>query len=142
MAGSEADSWLEWTDELATGDPEIDADQRELFARAQRYRAALGSDTQAAEAGAMLRFFLDVIARHFASEEAMMDAFHYPERENHHQAHQGLLQALGALLIVSRTPVDEAKLPERLDVFLREYLQGHLQAYDLPLARFLAGHRV
>jgi hemerythrin len=141
MAEAEATSWLEWSDDFVTGDAETDAHHREILARARRFVEALGSQAQEEEVGATLRFLLDFVARHFKSEEALMDSVAYPQRQKHHAAHQALFQQLGALLVLSRTPDDEAKLPERIEVFLHSYFKGHLRAHDAPMAKFVAAQR-
>lgn len=133
-----ATSWLTWSDELVMGDAHIDADHREMIARARSFVEALGSAAQTEEVSATLKFLLEFVRGHFAAEEALMTSLDYPQREKHRRAHEALFRELSALMVFARGPEEEAKLPGRVETFLHSYFKNHFHAHDAPVAAFVA----
>lgn len=128
---------LEWTDALALGIPEIDAQHRELFARVDRLLGAAlqGSD---AEVGPLLGYLREYAATHFAAEEELMAAARYPGLRLHRAEHDRFAAELEDLERAYRAG-GAAAVSGRLGSALAEWLRDHVYLTDTALARFVKG---
>ena len=63
---------IEWTEDLATGVPEIDAQHKELFSRINRLLEACNQGQGRAEVGKTLAFLEEYVLIHFSTEEKIM----------------------------------------------------------------------
>jgi hemerythrin-like metal-binding protein len=119
------------SEELLTGLEELDTQHRYFLALTNALRDA-GKDKEL-----LSRLMLD-IARyaqcHFAYEENLMLAYQYPERQQHIDEHQKILDAL------KTATTDGLNLPQaRLQMI--EWLLSHIPLDDKPLAQFVIAHR-
>lgn len=122
---------VQLSDELLTGLEELDTQHRYFLAltnavRESRKDKALSS-----------RLMLD-IARyaqcHFAYEETLMLAYEYPDRQQHIDEHQKILNALKDSMSAG-VNFPQARLQ------LIEWLLSHIPLDDKPLAQFVIDHR-
>lgn len=85
---------LAWSESYESGNPQIDAEHRELFALANTLiDTALGEH----DPGAALDNLLEHIRRHFADEEMILAEYRYARLDAHKAAHAALLKKAGEL---------------------------------------------
>ena len=124
-------------EELHVGHEEMDAQHRALVRRLADLERAVGAGDPAAFTAALGKLWDDTVG-HFATEDALMETFAYPERAPHRTAHHLFLEDLRAL-------VREAELHGMSDDVASWALQRvpawltfHIETNDAPLARFVA----
>lgn len=110
LIGAEFDMPLmPWTEDLSVGVEELDADHRQLFAMVN----ALFDAVEGGSSGDLLAAFFDALVDytrdHFAREEALMAACHYPGLPSHRMEHFQLAerghQLRGQFLLGDAEPV-------------------------------------
>jgi hemerythrin-like metal-binding protein len=123
--------------DLAVGHDVIDAEHRGMMQRVAELRARVEAG-DAPGAAAALAGLWGATVGHFASEEALMEQFAYPERRAHGGAHQLFLGDLKALM----GELAEDGLTEDVAAWARqrvpEWITFHIETNDAPLARFVA----
>jgi hemerythrin len=104
----------------------IDFQHAQLFALIDQLTSHTGQLTD------LLAGFNTYAERHFAMEEALMEAHAYPEREAHLAAHEGYRRAFEGLR------GDESPVAVRaMQAFLNKWLTEHIGNVDQKLALFL-----
>jgi hemerythrin len=122
---------------LETGDPEIDAQHRELFARIAQLLEVARDRRARAEVERLLEFLGDYVVQHFEAEERAMAEADYPEAAAHRAEHGELLSAFGRLY---REFQEEGPTPGfliRFDNRITAWLREHIHCTDRSLAEFL-----
>jgi len=125
-----------WTSDLATGNPAIDRDHRELVDIVDQLKAAAAGGDQKAQLSHALDVFRDHVLRHFPAEEAEMEAKGYPGLAKHRQAH-----AVLSTLVVELVAKDSSGITvlySEVDQ-LAQALYRHILLDDKPFAAFLLG---
>ncbi|HTN50785.1 MAG TPA: hemerythrin family protein [Anaeromyxobacter sp.] len=126
---------------LLTGDPQIDAQHRELFSRVDRLLHA-SRERRREEVARLIDYLGDYVVSHFAAEERIMEASRYPGLEAHRLEHRRFLEELGALrrefLADGPGPLFVIRIGNRVTAWLRE----HVYRVDRSLVEWLrAQHR-
>ncbi len=124
----------EWTSELSTGMPELDVQHEavlELIDDAIGH-AETGDRGRLAEA---LSNLADGFYRHFSSEEALMEASAYPERQAHKAAHDLFLQDLAIHLDECARLGPTPQLLAWMRGNMATWFRYHIRQNDVPLAR-------
>jgi hemerythrin len=88
---------MEWDESLATGNPEIDGQHREMFGRAARFFSLAASAAGTHELRIAFEFLAGYVRIHFADEEMLMADLGYPGRGAHTEAHRSYVAMLEAL---------------------------------------------
>jgi diguanylate cyclase (GGDEF)-like protein/hemerythrin-like metal-binding protein len=130
---------LEWQEAYECGQPQIDAEHRALFDAANALIDTALRDEDPGPVGAALASLLDEVERHFAHEEALLEAAHYPELQPHGQAHAELLRRAQALLAQLRA--GQAAFGEVVEFAARDLVMRHLLAADLAFFPAFTGQR-
>ena len=108
----------DWSEELAIGDAQVDAQHRRLFELVHELATAIALDYGLDE---LLRYSFE----HFADEEALMERIGYPDLAEHRQWHGELATEFDGFW--------EDYLAERIDRqallgFLAKWLYHHVSA--------------
>jgi hemerythrin-like metal-binding protein len=123
--------------ELAVGHQVIDAEHRAILKLVAELRACVEAADAAGTAAALAGLW-DATVGHFATEDALMEQFAYPERRAHAGAHQLFLADLKALV----DELSERGLTEDVAAWAQvrapEWITFHIETNDAPLARFLS----
>jgi len=129
---------IEWSEELATGVPEIDAQHRELFNRFGMLLASCNEGKGKEEVLRLLTFLGDYVKTHFATEEALQLKHGYPEYREHKAEHKEFTAQVDRL----KTQVAEEGATLSLVILtnktLVQWLVQHISNTDMRFARFLA----
>ena len=121
-------SLFEWKNEYNVGIMEIDAQHRRLFSLAADLHSAMtcgkGKET-------LSRTFANLIAytkSHFAAEERIMQAHHYPDFAAHKAEHVELTRRV--MMYHREFEAGGATLSIDVLRFLREWLEHHIKGSD------------
>lgn len=125
-----------WTQEMSVGVARIDAQHQELFEAAGRMLAALKGQNPEPELRETLAFLRRYTLRHFAAEEAALQASGYPGLMEHRAVHAAL--SIGFLEVEARaaqTGVASESLG--IEAFIRSVV-AHIETSDAAYAPHLA----
>jgi len=131
----------QWTEDLATGDAEMDRQHREILARAAALAEATRTAAAAPEAVRALRSLAAYVHAHFDAEERSMVAYAYPAAEEHRRAHDALRAEFQGLAEAFRLGGASAALVARVTAFVTEAIASHVADEDRRLAAHLATAR-
>ncbi len=132
---------MSWSDDLLTGDREIDGAHRAFFDRVKALARACKVGKGAAELDAALAFLYDYAASHFASEEAKMAAISYPYLATHIAAHRAFNNKLEELQDEADHATDKEAVAAKLAAFSTDWFSRHVKLVDRPFIEYLRGDR-
>ncbi len=132
---------LVWQEAYECGEPSIDSEHRELFelANALIQSSIEGGNSKGGLGLAFGRLF-DHVARHFASEEALLEQHGYAKLDAHRRAHMGLLER--AIDLKNAVEAGQAKLGSVVEFLANDVVARHLFGADrdfFPLFKTAAG---
>lgn len=127
-------STLTWTDDLALGQPRMDATHVEFVDLLAALQAALGAGDGVAPALAAL---VDHTDAHFAQEDRWMAALGFAAQNCHTGQHQGVMKVLREVQRLHAAEADVA-LVQRLADELGTWFPQHAQMMDAALAETMA----
>lgn len=133
---------LLFTARLATGDAEVDAQHRALFAAANALLAP-ADDRDGVDLFLRGMAFLERYCRwHFATEERAMERRDYPLLQQHRRGHQALALRIQDLRRRSETvgPSEDVRL--RLHRLVSDWVAVHVEVMDRDFVRFAQGGAV
>jgi hemerythrin len=133
---------LDFDPVLLTGDPEIDAQHRELFARVGAMLEASRAHRSREEVGRLLDFLGDYVVSHFSTEERRMETLGYPDIEAHRAEHRAFVKEFGALYAEYKAEGPGPLFVIRVGNRITGWLRGHIYQTDRALGGWLlAGGR-
>lgn len=131
---------IAWTEDLALGVEELDAQHRALYAHVDQFLEAMGAG-RSPDLASLLEF-LDAYSRdHFGAEERFMREGGYPEAERHAELHRAFTAGLRGLAEAHRVRGATASLAVDLCAWLTDWLREHLRGADAELGRWIRARR-
>lgn len=128
---------IEWREDLATGNVEIDNQHKELFKRFNTLLAACNAGKARNEVGNLLNFLGDYVKSHFATEERLQVKHGYPGYAAHKQQHTEFISDLRNLEQQIATEGAGVSLVIQTNQMIVNWLIGHISKTDKALADFL-----
>ena len=131
---------LTWLEAYECGEPSIDREHRELFDLANALIQAATDCSGPDRIGPAFDRLLDHVARHFASEEALLESHGYARLDTHRRAHAGLLGRAHDLK--AAVEAGQAKLGSVVEFLANDVVARHLFGADrdfFPLFKARAG---
>jgi len=126
---------IEWDPALATGDEQVDAEHRALYALvAEMDRLVAAGETRDVVEASLTRV-LTYAHEHFGHEEALMTRIGYPEIEHHQQLHREFAAEAERLSIERLAGVHFSA--EGLTDFMHSWLNTHVGVEDRKLGEFI-----
>jgi hemerythrin len=128
-------SMFEWKAEYAVGHPEIDSQHKRLFQLAAELHTAMSGGKGKDVLSGTLATLIAYTKHHFASEERLMQAHHYPEYAKHKVLHDQLTARVVAFqkdFAAGRTALSVDLLQ-----FLKDWLAHHIGETDRKITVFL-----
>ena len=119
---------VEWSPQLATGQPLIDNQHQELFHRVRLLHEALESGRDNSAILGLLDFLADYTRSHFREEEEMLAEAGYPELEAHKKLHVKLLSTVEGFR--GRLKAGEHVEASELSTFMGAWLRDHIGKVD------------
>jgi len=131
---------IEWSNDMATGLPEIDKQHRYLVDTLHEANWRLLHDGEGARLSEIAHDLLNYAIMHFEAEEALMRRYGY-EAACHvlARAHVAQHRDFSHKVVVILDQLREGKPVSRIEVlkFLNEWLRHHVLGVDQVLARFV-----
>ena len=132
--------YIDWTESLSVGLPDIDAQHRRLIGLINRLDEArrLPGRESAREALAELGAYAAV---HFAAEEGLFEACAYPGARAHKEEHRAFVARIGGLSAGLASPGagDEGEAAEEILSYLKTWLTRHIAFSDRKYRPYLRG---
>jgi hemerythrin len=126
--------YFEWNDSLLVGIKAIDDQHRRLVDMVNDLHDSLQSSGQLCPAPELVASLKAYAAEHFHIEEGYMQAFEYPEYEEHLKEHQFFDDTI-------RTFEEDCAAgranPADLLNFVKKWLSEHIRGVDVQMGRFL-----
>lgn len=132
---------VEWRDEYAVGVPEIDVQHASMFERIDALLVACEEGRGKDEIGGLFSFLEEYARKHFADEEALMDAVDFPARIEHQVQHQEYIEEVGRFKALFELEGANALLAAELNAYLVTWLITHITVEDLHIAEVLRSQR-
>jgi hemerythrin-like metal-binding protein len=128
---------FEFTPALETGNRDIDAHVRTLFAIANEILYSKALEESPREFRRALKFFIVYLDYHFASEEIVMAQRHYPSRHLHSDFHSQVLREAAAIerRVNAKGASEESR--DALYFMVEDWLVYHVVEADRQFATFL-----
>lgn len=131
-------SILKWSEKYETGVAKFDAEHQQLIERFNNlYESIFECETLEAEhllTAEVLQELLDYIKTHFSGEEELMQAYQYPEYEDHKKEHDRFIEEVKALL--QQHQGGELALSFPLFSFLKGWIEEHIMVVDKRYSDF------
>lgn len=129
-----------WREEYAVGVEEVDAQHQGMVELIERLSRAMLSGRSRKIIGGIIDELVDYAHVHFATEERLMEAAHYPGLERHREIHQSFLAKASSLQEQQRS----GRLIVGMDVmrFLQDWLIKHILDEDQAFGPTLRGEVV
>ena len=123
---------IKWSDELATGHGDIDADHQKLIGIINHLATLIQSE-DIEQIGDILCELTEYVTIHFGREEFIMQAVRYPQSESHQMAHCEFFAKLTKFVYLYET--GEAGLGQDILDYLGEWLKAHEANEDKALVQ-------
>lgn len=130
---SVASAMFEWKDDYLVGVTAIDQQHKQLFRVAGRFHDAVVANKGKAMVDRLLGSLVRYTMGHYRVEERLMEAIHYPEREQHMAQHRALL---GQLLAFQERFAGGETVTIQVLQFLSLWLVGHTSSRDRQLGEY------
>jgi hemerythrin len=127
--------YFDWSEQYELGISEIDAQHRGLLAMLQDFYSALEHESLEEASDALLARMQAYAERHFATEEAYLKRYGYPDLAQHekqHRAYEGRLKEL-----LQRRKDKTLKGSLELTNFLKGWWQEHILKQDMAYRDWL-----
>ncbi|MCB1905537.1 MAG: hemerythrin family protein [Gammaproteobacteria bacterium] len=126
---------ISWNETTILNVAEMDSQHQRLFTLVTNLHQAMASSQGANNVSRALEELVAFTQLHFATEEALMTRYAYPEYETHKQEHEHLLQDVGQLL--QRFRDGDVLIPFAIELDLEAWALRHIESRDKQLALFL-----
>ncbi|WP_322806038.1 bacteriohemerythrin [Thermanaerothrix sp.] len=126
---------FEWNPIYSIGVEQYDEQHKRLFAIAQKLYEAMSTGQGRAVLNDIFDELVDYTRTHFASEEALMGRYGYPDYAIHRQQHEELTQQVLELREKYRN--GQIALSITVMNFLKDWLRNHIYDSDKRYGQFL-----
>jgi hemerythrin len=128
-------SFITWSKEqFGTNVGVHDEEHKTIFGKLNTLHEAVSKEDRSA-VGSHFDELVDIVAKHFASEEDSMAKHGYEAADQHKQEHDELVQT--CLDLQSRFKSGQTEITEETTVFVREWLLKHVPVVDRSYGPFL-----
>lgn len=128
---------IQWSEDLATGLPRIDAQHQELFGRINNLLEACNKGKGKEEVRTVIKFLEDYVVTHFAEEERHMVNFRYPAYQQHKSEHLAFLEKFSKLKDHLESDGIGLTTVITTNQLLVDWLKNHIRRIDKDLGSFL-----
>jgi hemerythrin len=128
---------MEWNENLATGNSEIDEHHKELIKRFGNLIDACNQGKGKEEVCYLLQFLGVYVMTHFALEEGLMQRHNYPDYQAHKEEHEGFIRDLHNLEEQLRQEGATIQLVIQTNQTMISWLVNHISDTDKQMTSFL-----
>lgn len=122
-------SFVDWSSQYSVNDAEMDAHHQALFTIVNDLHQAIFSRKDKDELGKIITRLMEHTQTHFAAEERLMQARHYPHFALHKAEHDRMLKQVGELERNFRASPSNG-IADMLAILVKDWLVGHVLKYD------------
>lgn len=133
QAADVKDYRMEWTEDMSTGFPDIDAQHKEWIARYNKFKDAVLHNKGLEVWGETLLFFLRYTETHFCFEEDIIKFYHYPEEALQVEQHNKFRTRMEQIMRLTWPTKPSRQEMMMLQVELGNWLQDHICTIDVHL---------
>ena len=126
-----------WNESLSVGEPSIDAQHRELLARADTLLAAIREGRSKSQIEPLLEFLREYSEHHLRDEAALMRSHHFPDLVMHLAQHDFFVGRLEKIMAEFRACGGTTSVTAALQQLVCSWFVKHITAHDAKLAAFL-----
>ena len=126
---------MKWDDKLLINIDEIDNQQKKLFSIAHCLHNDLISGGGNVVISKVLKFLIDYVIEHFASEEKLMKKHDYPGIEKQQAEHEAFVSKIKEY--ISKFQYRQPLLAREILLYLGEWYVAHILKTDKKFGNFL-----
>jgi hemerythrin len=128
---------IAWSDDLETGNAEIDSQHRQIFRLTNSLAAACINGRKPDMLSSAIEFLVNYTVRHFADEEALQEAYHYPALEEHKKLHEEFKETVASLAARFKNEGSSELLFDQVNSIIVRWLIQHIKQEDYKIAEFI-----
>jgi len=125
-----------WTNDLATGNGQIDSEHKQLIKAASELMEACGQGRGRQEIGHAVEFLSNYTKTHFTHEEELQQKFRFPGYAAHRSWHQSYIREIEAVMEKLKTEGPTIAVVAEVNMKLSQLLT-HIKTADLKLAQYI-----
>lgn len=126
-----------WTDDLSTGNGQIDTQHKELFSRINDLIDAMKSGKGKDKIEETFKFLNQYLVTHFGTEERMMTSYKYPDYNAHKKQHESFTQKFKDLKQKLDTEGVSSTIVIEAQPLLVDWWYNHINKIDKALGAFM-----
>jgi hemerythrin-like metal-binding protein len=131
---------LRWSKKYSVGVVAVDREHAAFLKSLNQLHAAMIQGKGKPVTISLLRKLPDLARDHFASEESLMKAAHYPQLAEHHAKHEEFAERLNELVLCLKQGDNNPSI--LLLKFMREWITNHIQTEDQAFGPWLNDHGI
>ena len=131
---------LTWSDSLAVGIKDIDAQHKTLIQMICDLHEAMRTGKGKSQVEPILKGLEDYAVEHFGFEESLMEKYKYPGYLNHRKEHDAFVQKV--MDFGAQFRANKVALTTEVMDFLKNWLVGHIKGTDKKYSPFFNGRGV
>jgi hemerythrin-like metal-binding protein len=139
-SGKGEESWkngIAWSDDLATGNSEIDSQHKQIFRLTSNLADACAKNQSSQYLEETLEFLANYVVRHFGDEENLQRQYNYPGFREHKQRHDDFVKVVSALRAEHKREGSSESLGKKVSSVIVHWLIEHIKKDDLDMAEFI-----
>jgi hemerythrin len=126
-----------FTPDLITGNPNIDAQHKELIAAINNLLDSCSQGKGRAALSDTAKFLYNYTSKHFADEEKLQLASKYPDYANHKQYHEGFKQVVMDIINQLDKEGPTIVLVGKVNSSIAGWLLNHIKREDVKVAEHI-----
>lgn len=130
--------YIKWAPQFAVGIDEIDRDHQQLINLLNQLYTAVSQGRADNLLNQMLCELNEYALHHFAYEEALMNSYKYPHKQEHQYRHDEFREELRDL--ASKDSNMKTMLSIELLEFLKEWVKDHILKEDVKMSKYILIH--
>ncbi len=130
-----------WTNDLATGNAQIDAEHKELIRASNNLLTACASGIGGSELEQTVEFLNQYTKTHFQHEEALQLEYQYPDYINHKRYHESFIRVVNDFSYRLITDGPTPQLVSEINRKLGGWLINHIKTEDVKVARHIINQK-
>jgi hemerythrin-like metal-binding protein len=128
---------IAWSQDLATGNAEIDSQHKQIFRLTSNLAEASKNGHDPKSLKETLDFLLNYTIKHFADEEALMSRHNYPGYRDHKKLHDDFHTSVSQLCAEHDTKGTSKELCDRVTFTIVHWVIQHIKQQDFKIADFI-----
>lgn len=130
---------ITWSEMMSVGVPALDADHRTLIGLVNALNRSIGDVEEFAALGTVLAALCEYTEHHFAREETVLEACHYPQCDVHRSVHAKLAAEVARMKADYDQDPTVVRARDCLN-FLHRWLIDHICSADMDYRAWVVGH--